>query len=95
MQVKEDGLVSITHAAMGVHSLTTWVVKEEDGEVILDERGVVTSNRMLMGFIKTTLQGSHDKLVKDFVALLEKSWAEKEGTGKEETVTKEEVHQVN
>jgi hypothetical protein len=79
LQCKEDGLVSITHAPMGVHSVTTWVVKEgEDGRVVLDERGLVTSNRMLMGFIKTTLQGSHDKLVKDFAAALEREVAEGE-----------------
>lgn len=83
MQNKEDGLVSITHAPMGVHSTTTWVVQEgEEGEgLVLDERGCVTSNRMLMGFIKTTLQESHEKLVRDFVALLEREW---EMNGKEE-----------
>jgi hypothetical protein len=72
MQQREDGLVSITHAPMGVHSVTTWVVREgEEGGLVLDERGEVTSNRMLMGFIRTTLKESHEKLVKDFVACLE------------------------
>jgi hypothetical protein len=76
MQCTDDGLVSITHAPMGVHSVTTWMVREgDDGGLVLDERGMVTSNRMLMGFIKTTLQGSHEKLVKDFMAALEKEVA--------------------
>jgi hypothetical protein len=77
-QCRPDGLLSITHAPMGVHSTTTWVVKEAeggDGGLVLEERGRVTSNRMLMGFIKTTLQQSHEKLVKDFVALLEAEFA--------------------
>ena len=72
---REDGLLSITHAPMGVHSITTWLVRDaEDGSdrLVLEERGKVTSNRMLMGFIKTTLQESHEKLVKDFVATLER-----------------------
>lgn len=73
MEVLEDGLRSITHAPMGVHSATTWIMKEEGAELVLEERGTVTSNRMLMGFIKTTLQESHDKLVRDFLVVLEKS----------------------
>lgn len=84
MQCKDDGLVSITHAPMGVHSVTTWVVKDgEGGALVLDERGVVTSNRMLMGFIKTTLQESHEKLVKDFIAVLAKEIAEAGGLEKD------------
>lgn len=79
MQNKDDGLVCITHAPMGVHSTVTWVIKEEDGGLVLDERGVVTSNRVLMGFIKTTLQESHDKLVSSFVELLEKEWMKTNG----------------
>ena len=87
MEKMDDGLRSITHAPMGVHSCTTWVVREgEEGEVgdgevlVLEEKGRVTSNRMLMAFIKTTLQESHDKLVRDFVALLEREVAS-EGAG--------------
>lgn len=75
MQAKDDGLVAITHAPMGVHSVTTWMVRDAEGGgggLFLDERGVVTSNRMLMGFIRTTLQESHDNLVRDFVAALER-----------------------
>jgi len=67
---------------MGVHSVTTWSLREDgDGGLVLDERGTVTSNRMLMGFIRTTLQGSHDKLVRNFVAVLER---EMRGEGEEE-----------
>lgn len=70
---REDGMLTITHAPMGVRSVTTWLVKEGgEGGLVLEERGEVTSNRMLMGFIKTTLQESHDKLVRDFVKVLEK-----------------------
>lgn len=82
MEVLEDGLRSITHAPMGVHSSTTWIIKEEGESLVLEERGKVTSNRMLMGFIKTTLQESHEKLVKDFMVALEKSIA----NGKDETI---------
>jgi len=69
---------------MGVHSITTWLVKDDEdgnGGLVLEERGEVTSNRMLMGFIKTTLQESHDKLVRDFVNVLEKQVREEEGHG--------------
>ncbi|CAD6444298.1 619b9e6c-33b3-4b0c-8a40-841fdb9fe021 [Sclerotinia trifoliorum] len=81
LQDREDGLVSITHAPMGVHSVTTWIVREAgpgesslmlgDGRLVLEEKGVVRASRMLMGFIKTTLQESHEKLVKDFMGVLE------------------------
>lgn len=66
---------------MGVHSVTTWIVREAgpgesslmlgDGRLVLEEKGVVRASRMLMGFIKTTLQESHEKLVKDFMGVLE------------------------
>ncbi|KAF4632832.1 hypothetical protein G7Y89_g5294 [Cudoniella acicularis] len=72
-QNTEHGMFSITHAPMGVHSVTTWTVREEGGRLVLDKKGEVTSNRMLMGFIKTTLQESYDKLARDFVEALEKS----------------------
>jgi hypothetical protein len=81
MEVLGDGLRSITHAPLAVNSVTTWLVKEAEGGqgLVLEERGKVTSNRMLMGFIKTTLQQSHGKLVKDFMVVLEKSAADEEG----------------
>jgi hypothetical protein len=74
MQNREDGLHSIAHAPMGVHGTTTWLVKvTEDGKgLLLEERGIITGNRMLMGFIKPTLQQSHETLVRRFVAALEK-----------------------
>jgi hypothetical protein len=75
-------MLAITHAPMGVHSVTEWIVREENDGLVLEEKGEVTSNRMLMGFIKTTFHESHEKLVKDFVAMVEKTWAEREGTGK-------------
>jgi hypothetical protein len=87
MEALEDGLRSITHAPMGVHSSTMWMVKEgEGGGLVLEEKGRVTSNRMLMGFIKTTLQESHEKLVRDFMAVLQKDVAG-EGEGEVEKVT--------
>jgi hypothetical protein len=81
IQNTPDGMVSITHAPMGVNSVTTWVVRgarEEEGEgkgLVLEITGKVTSNRMLMGFIKTTLQDSYEKLDRDFVAALEREIA--------------------
>jgi hypothetical protein len=76
MECLEDGLRSITHAPMAVHSCTTWLVQEgENGRLVLEETGRVTSNRMLMSFIKTTLQESHEKLVRDFIVALEKEVA--------------------
>ncbi|KAH6680398.1 hypothetical protein B0J14DRAFT_578554 [Halenospora varia] len=66
-QNTDVGMFSITHAPMGVHSVTTWTVKDgANGGVELGIKGEVSSNRMLMGFIRTTLQESYDKLAKDF-----------------------------
>jgi hypothetical protein len=89
MQNKETGMLTVTQAPMGVRSSTMWTVREatdtdpvaEDGVagLVLEVSGTVESNRMLMGFIKTTLQGSYDKLAKDFVVLLEKEVAKKGG----------------
>lgn len=56
---------------MGVRSITTWRLREEGGKLILEEEGRCTSNRMLMTFIKTTLQASHNKVVKTVVEILE------------------------
>ncbi|KAF7927349.1 uncharacterized protein EAE97_010024 [Botrytis byssoidea] len=88
LQDREDGLVSVTHAPMGVHSVTTWIVREAgpgesslmlgQGRLVLEEKGVVRASRMLMGFIKTTLQESHEKLVKDFMRVLKENGADGE-----------------
>lgn len=43
--------------------------------MVLEKTGQVTSNRMLMTFIKTTLQDSYEKLDRDFVAALDKEMA--------------------
>jgi hypothetical protein len=75
MDFKEDGLLSITHAPMGVRSESTWRIREIGGGLVVEEIGKVTSNRMLMAFIKTTLQVSTEKLVDDFVAILEREAA--------------------
>lgn len=74
MQAKEDGMMTITHAPMGVSSVTTWVVRQEEGSdgLVLESQGDCTSNRVLMAFIRTTLQDSYDKLAKDFVDALGK-----------------------
>ena len=87
MEHLEDGLRSITHAPMGVHSVTLWQMKEGEHGLVLEERGKVTSNRMLMAFIKTTLQESHEKLVKDFLVALEKSIVERRGGEEVEKVS--------
>ena len=79
VEAREDGLRAMTHAAMGVSSMTLWTIKEgEDGALIVEKEGGVTSNRMLMGFIATTLQESHEKLAEDFVKALEKYVSELE-----------------
>lgn len=86
MQATADGMITITHAPMGVHSVTKWKVRDNDkmGEgLILEKTGKVTSNRMLMGFIKTTIQGSYEKLASDFVVELERM-VEDERVKKEE-----------
>jgi hypothetical protein len=80
IQSTQDGMVSITHAPMGVNSVTTWMVRQatevEGGKgLVLEKTGKVTSNRMLMTFIKTTLQESYEKLDRDFVAALEREIA--------------------
>lgn len=72
MQHRGDGTLTLTHAPMGVSTVTTWTVTEEGGKLSLGLKGVCSSNRMLMGFIRTTLQGSYDKLAEDFVIELEK-----------------------
>lgn len=87
MESKEDGMRSITNAPMGVHSVTTWLVKDSEEEgagLILEKMGLVTSNKMLMGFIRTTINESYEKLATEFVALLEKEYAD--GNGGEEKV---------
>ena len=72
-ETKEDGMRCLTHAAMGVSSMTLWTVKEgDDGTVLVEKEGSVTSNRMLMGFIATTLKDSHETLAVDFVKALER-----------------------
>ncbi|ESZ96530.1 hypothetical protein SBOR_3032 [Sclerotinia borealis F-4128] len=80
LQDRDDGLMSVTHAPMGVHSVTSWIVREAgpgessltlgEGRLVLEEKGTVRASRMLMGFIKTTLQESHEKLVRDFMRTL-------------------------
>ena len=79
IQNTPNGMISITHAPMGVNSITTWVVREatpEEGQgLVLEKTGKVTSNRMLMTFIKTTLQQSYEKLSEDFVKALNKDIA--------------------
>jgi len=81
MEALEDGLRYITHAPLGVHSVTTWTLKDEgEGALVLEETGKVTSNRVLMGFIRGTLQAQHEKLVADFMKVLERHVA---GDGEE------------
>jgi hypothetical protein len=74
LQNTENGMISITHAPMGVNSVTRWTVTEpvEGQGLVLEKTGKVTSNRMLMTFIKTTLKESYEKLANDFAAALEK-----------------------
>ncbi|KAG4422955.1 hypothetical protein IFR04_003867 [Cadophora malorum] len=76
VQHTADGMISITHAPMGVQSVTTWIVRDPVAEgqgCVLEKSGKVWSNRALMGFIKGGLQGSYEKLAADFVRALEKT----------------------
>ena len=83
LESREDGMRTITHAPMGVHSFTTWVLRDpEEGQegLVLEKTGLVTSNRMLMRFIKTTIHQSYEKLFRDFVVALEKEVAAEGGS---------------
>lgn len=75
LQNTDEGMITLTHAPMGVHSITKWLLrrsaKEGEGLVVLMS-GVVSSNKMLMAFIKTTIQGSYDRLASEFLMALEK-----------------------
>jgi hypothetical protein len=68
----EDGGMILTHAPMGVNSVTTWKIEQGEEGLMVDMKLVVNSNRMLMTFIKTTLQGSVEKLVDDFLKAVER-----------------------
>ncbi|KAK0125356.1 hypothetical protein ONS95_000622 [Cadophora gregata] len=81
VQHTADGMISITHAPMGVQSVTTWVVRDPAAEgegCVLEKTGKVWSNRALMGFIKGGLQASYERLAADYVRALEKMVAEEE-----------------
>jgi len=84
LQNTDEGMITITHAPMGVNSVTRWLVRrskvEGEGLLVLMS-GVVESNRMLMAFIKTTIQGSYDRLANEFLMAVEKE--SKEGKGPE------------
>ncbi|KAH7342792.1 hypothetical protein BKA65DRAFT_478664 [Rhexocercosporidium sp. MPI-PUGE-AT-0058] len=94
VQHTADGLISITHAPMGVQSVTTWVVHEpaKEGEgCLLEKSGKVWSNRALMPLIRGGLQGSYEKLAADFVVALEKMVAAEQKPGSlEESKASEE-----
>ncbi|KUJ22054.1 uncharacterized protein LY89DRAFT_638216 [Mollisia scopiformis] len=95
MQNTEEGMISITQAPMGVQSVTRWTVTEKPGEgLVLEKRGKVTSNRMLMTFIKTTIQGSYEKLANDFVIELERMIDEEEQEKKKESEEEVVVEKV-
>lgn len=84
MQDKDDGLISITQAPMGVQSVTTWTVKDGEGKgLVLEKTGEVFSNRMLMGFIKGGLQESYERLAADFVGELGRRVAREKGKAEE------------
>jgi hypothetical protein len=66
------GMVSITHAPLGVSSVTTWVVKEKDGACVVDMTGKVESNMVLMQFIKRMLAADYQELADRFLETLKK-----------------------
>jgi hypothetical protein len=66
-QHMEQGGMILTHAPMGVNSVTRWTIEGAEGAWTVKLELKVNSNRMLMGLIKTTLQPSVEKLIDDFV----------------------------
>jgi len=88
-------MITITHAPMGVHSVTRWLLRRSkvngEGLVVLMS-GVVESNKMLMAFIKTTIQGSYDRLANEFLMAVEKE--SEEGKGPEEEDSKEVLEKI-
>jgi hypothetical protein len=72
IQVTEMGHIAITHAPMGVNSVTTWTLRESEEGLVVDMSGEVESNKMLMAFIKTTLSESYTKLAERFLKDLKK-----------------------
>ncbi len=88
-------MVSITHAPMGVDSVAVWKIKDAvDGAgLVLEKEGCVSSNRMPMTCIRTTIQGSYEKLVRDCVAeLVRRAGAEMEtGKGDAEVAVGEKI----
>ncbi len=66
------GHIAITHAPMGVNSVTTWTLRESEEGLVVDMSGEVESNKMLMAFIKTTLSESYTKLAERFLKDLKK-----------------------
>jgi hypothetical protein len=89
LQSTDEGMITLTHAPMGVQSITRWLLrrsaKEGEGLVVLMS-GVVTSNKMLMAFIKTTIQGSYDRLASEFLMALEKEVKEGKAPKGEDSV---------
>jgi hypothetical protein len=66
------GHIAITHAPMGVNSVTTWTLRESEEGLVVDMSGEVESNKMSMAFIKTTLSESYTKLAERFLKDLKK-----------------------
>jgi len=66
------GMVTITHAPLGVSSVTTWIVKEKNGGLLVEMTGKVQSNTVLMQFIKRMLPADYQELADRFLEALKK-----------------------
>lgn len=65
------GLETTIHAPMGIKNLNTWSVREgEGGGLVLEERSMMSANRLVIGFVAKTAQSSHEQLVGRFVKKL-------------------------
>lgn len=67
-----EGLISITHAPLNVNSVTTWVIKEGAGGLVVEMTGKVESNKVLMQFIKRMLPNDYNELAARFLEALKK-----------------------
>jgi hypothetical protein len=74
MENTPSGATHITHAPLGVSSVTTWTVRQKGpGKAcVVDMTGKVESNKILMQFIKKMLPEDYQGLAQRFLEALVK-----------------------
>ncbi|MCJ1409754.1 hypothetical protein MMC19_003837 [Ptychographa xylographoides] len=82
---REDGMVMVLKAALGMVSRAVWTIEEGEGEagLVLVEVSEVGVNRFVALAVKNNMHSNHEGLAKVFVGALEK--LAKEGTRTNET----------